>query len=309
MLHGQPGAAGDWDRVIAAIGDRVPALAIDRPGYDGELRPGGFADNARAVIERMDSDRIARATVVGLSFGAGVAAWLAAFYPDRVERAVLISPAATTDSLVPSDRLLAAPLIGPMVSAAVLATTGIVSLLPPARHRIATAWGLSEPYVRRAGARLLSPTTFRAFMVEQRALFKELPILEDALPRIIAPTTIVIGTRDAVVPPASNRRLAQMIGHSRLIEVEGAGHTLTATHPAQVAQAIVTAVLGSGAEQTSPDLAATVPDLAATAPDLAATAPGSHVPSSIEVQIPSTEPTPRPGSGGDDCQERASTTA
>ena len=38
LLHGQPGGAGDWDHVIAALDRQVRAIAIDRPGWDGQSR-------------------------------------------------------------------------------------------------------------------------------------------------------------------------------------------------------------------------------------------------------------------------------
>jgi pimeloyl-ACP methyl ester carboxylesterase len=35
LLHGQPGSARDWARLIATLGARASPLAPDRPGYDG----------------------------------------------------------------------------------------------------------------------------------------------------------------------------------------------------------------------------------------------------------------------------------
>src|ERR1019366_8324852 len=35
MLHGQPGGARDWERVIAALGPDTPAMPINRPGWGG----------------------------------------------------------------------------------------------------------------------------------------------------------------------------------------------------------------------------------------------------------------------------------
>ena len=50
LLHGQPGSASDWGGVISAIGDRAPAVALDRPGWDATSRASDLAGNAAAAI-------------------------------------------------------------------------------------------------------------------------------------------------------------------------------------------------------------------------------------------------------------------
>ena len=45
LLHGQPGNAGDWDRVRAAIAGRVPTIALDRPGWDQRSGPSDLRGN------------------------------------------------------------------------------------------------------------------------------------------------------------------------------------------------------------------------------------------------------------------------
>ena len=48
MLHGQPGGARDFDRVLPLLGG-LSVLVPDRPGYDGTPAE-GFLGNARAVV-------------------------------------------------------------------------------------------------------------------------------------------------------------------------------------------------------------------------------------------------------------------
>jgi pimeloyl-ACP methyl ester carboxylesterase len=207
LLHGQPGNARDWDAVIASIGTGANVLAVDRPGWDGSSAPGGFERSAEAALAALDLAQADSATVVGYSYGAGVAAWIAARHPERVERLVLVSPAANTASLTLVDRLLALPLVG---------------------HAASVALGS-----------LRSPRTARSFYVEQRSLIRDLSALEAALHRISAPTTIVIGTSDTVVPPRSARLLAAQIGSSELIDVPGGHHLLIAEIPARLAEIIL----------------------------------------------------------------------
>lgn len=239
LLHGQPGGASDWDPVVAEIRGRCDTLAIDRPGYDGHSPPGGIAHSAHAALGELDEAGIERTTLVGVSFGGAVAAWLAAHHPERVGALLLVSPAANPESLLPVDRMLAAPFIGPATSAGLLFSAGLLTLAHPVRQQLARAWGISEPHLRRTGTRLLHRETINAFVVEQRSLFDELPALGAELGSIVAPTTIVIGTRDTIVPPAANHRLAQQIPGSRVVEIEGARHSLCVTHPHEIAELIV----------------------------------------------------------------------
>lgn len=241
LLHGQPGSARDWGLVVSAIGGRARCLAIDRPGWDGVSAPGGVARSAEAAVRALDRDGIDRAAVAGLSFGGGVAAWLAAEHPDRVAGLVLISPAANTASLQPVDRLLALPVAGYAVSAGLLAGAGVGLASRRVRRRLEGAFALPDDYLRSAGRRLRKPAAWEAFVVEQRALLRELPRLEERLGRIRAPTTVVVGTADTVVPLEAGRQLAEQIPGAELVEIEGGHHVLPAEHPERLAELILRA--------------------------------------------------------------------
>lgn len=239
LLHGQPGSARDWERVQAAIGQRARTLAIDRPGWDGGSPAADLEGNARAALAALDGAGIERATVVGHSFGGGVAAWIAARYPQRVGALVLVAPTANAAALYRLDRWLAAPLIGEVASAVTLSITGVLLSAGVVRRRLARELALGDRYLRWSARRLLEPSAWRAFTVEQRALVRDLPALELQLGRISAPTTIVAGSRDLVVPPSSLRELNGQIPGSRLRMIERAGHLLP-LRQADVLAALVT---------------------------------------------------------------------
>jgi pimeloyl-ACP methyl ester carboxylesterase len=238
LLHGQPGAAADWEPLRAAVGDARPTLAIDRPGWDGRSAVTDLAGNARAALAAMDGAGIQRATVVGHSLGAAVAAWLACTAPARVGRLVLVSPAVNTDSLGAIDYLLAAPVIGWLASVGAMAGGGLVLGARPVRRWVAEATALDDRYLRVAGRMLLAPVAWRAFVREQRFLVRDLPALERRLSGISAPTTVVAGTGDHVVPIAAARRLTRQIRDAALVEIEHAGHLLHVQHAGRLAEII-----------------------------------------------------------------------
>jgi len=240
LLHGQPGAAADWEPLRGALGDAVRAIAIDRPGWDRRTAVADLAGNAGAACAALDRAEFARATVVGHSLGAAVAAWLACTRPERVGRLVLIAPAANTDSLGAVDYLLAAPVVGWLASVGAMAGGGLVLGARPLRRWVAEATALDDRYLRDAGRMLLAPRAWRAFVREQRFLVRDLPILERRLTGIAAPTTIVAGTGDHVVPIAAVRRLAHQIPGAELVMVEHAGHLLHVQHANRLAEIITT---------------------------------------------------------------------
>lgn len=238
LLHGQPGAAAEWERVRASIGDGRLTLAFDRPGWDRRSAVRDLAGNASAARAVLDQAGADRATVVGHSLGAAIAAWLAWSSPERVGGLVLIAPAANVDSLSAGDYLMAAPVIGWLASIGAMAGGGLLLGAGPVRRWVADATALDDRYLRAAGRTLLSPYTWRSFVREQRLLLRDLPALERRLGQISAPTTVLTGTADSVVPIGAARRLAAQIPGAELVEIEHAGHLLHQHHASEVARVI-----------------------------------------------------------------------
>jgi pimeloyl-ACP methyl ester carboxylesterase len=241
LLHGQPGTAADWDGVVAGLGGRADVVAVDRPGYDGSPAE-DLAGNARAALAALDARAASPAIVAGHSLGAAVAAWLAVTHPDRVAALVLAAPAANVAALYRLDRWLAAPLAGELAAAASLGGLGAALAIGPLRRRIATATGLQDAYLGAAGRVARRPAVWRAYASEQRTLVRELPELERRLVRIAAPTTIIAGGGDRIVPAAATCRLCRQIPGARLQISSGAGHLVPQRDPDAVAAAILAAL-------------------------------------------------------------------
>jgi pimeloyl-ACP methyl ester carboxylesterase len=187
----------------------------------------------------LDAQGIARATIVGHSFGGAAACWLAAHAPERVSALVLAAPSANAASLYRMDRWLAAPVGGPIASAASLAATGLALRPRRARRRLAARLGVDENYLEESGRVLRTRWAWRSFVTEQRVLVSQLPELESHLGGISAPTAIVVGTEDRIVAPRAARQLAAEIPGARLSLVDGAGHLLPLLAPGPLAELIL----------------------------------------------------------------------
>jgi pimeloyl-ACP methyl ester carboxylesterase len=227
LLHGQPGTAGDWAGVAAALREAgLQVIAPDRPGYGRSTVPaGGFEHNARAMADLLDQP----AVVAGYSWGAGVALAMAERQPDKVKALVLVCPVTPSGRLGRLDRLLAGRRAGPLMARAGFLGASAALAVPPLRRRIA-------PLVPGADASRWPELTraWRTFWVEQRALVDELPGLATGFD---VPATFVVGERDHVTDPAEARAYAATLG-AEVVEVADAGHLLPMQRPAEVAGAI-----------------------------------------------------------------------
>lgn len=246
FLHGQPGGGHDWERVRAALGDDVPALAIDRPGWSPGSAPADLAGNARAALAAIEAHGAQQATVVGHSLGAAVAAWLAAEHPEHVRALVLAAPAANCGALVPLDYFLARPLAGEVVGAPVMAGASLALAWTAVRRRLAGLVGVDERYLRDTARGWRRPAAWRAFAADQRMLVRDLPALEARLGSIRTPTTIVAGSADRVVPLSSAGALRDAIPGAQLQVLPGAGHLLTQRNAPDLARIIRASMNGAG---------------------------------------------------------------
>jgi pimeloyl-ACP methyl ester carboxylesterase len=255
LLHGQPGSPADWLPLAGRLPAQLHAVAADRPGYGSSpLAAGGFAANARALLDDLDARGVRRAVLVGHSYGGGVALSAASLAPERVAAVVLLA------SIGPGcvngwDRLLAAPGAGQLCALVAWRLTPWM-----ARARLAR--------IRRRRGRPLRPDEhvnwqvwghaggeyrplWRTFLTEQRALLRELGELESAIPSVQAPVLLLADPEDTQVPIGTARRLVQTLPDARLQLVQGAGHQLPRRAPDVVADAIVT-FLATVEERSSP---------------------------------------------------------
>lgn len=241
LLHGQPGTGGDWEHVIPRLADRYTVVVPDRPGYGASGgRATGFAGNARAAVDLLDRLSLARAVFVGHSWAGGVALAAAIADPERVAGVVLVSSVGPGEHLGWSDRILAAPLIGDALAVATIGGLGLV--LGRSRVQSLADRHLSgrphEAVVALTRLTRGGSLVGRSFVTEQRALLDELEELGPGLGAITAPTAVVHGLADHLVPSSVAEGLAAAIPGADLRLVPGVGHLLPHARPEEVASAV-----------------------------------------------------------------------
>jgi pimeloyl-ACP methyl ester carboxylesterase len=198
--------------------------------------------NARAALAALDARGVRQALVVGHSLGGAIAAWLAAVHPERVTALVLAAPAANRAALYAVDRWLAAPVAGEIAGSVAMAGVGLALAMPWLRRRVSAGTGIDESYLVGIRQAALNPGAWRAYAREQRTLVHDVPELELRLGAITAPTTIVAGAGDRIVPARAAQMLAGQIPGARLLVSEHAGHLLPQRDPQLLADAILAAL-------------------------------------------------------------------
>jgi pimeloyl-ACP methyl ester carboxylesterase/uncharacterized membrane protein YbhN (UPF0104 family) len=253
LLHGQPGSAADWHQVAERLPAQLHSVAADRLGYGSSPRPaGGFAANARAVIDDLDASGIDRAVLVGHSFGGGVAMSAASLAPERVEAVVLLASVGPGCANV-WDKVLAASGTGPLCALVAWKLTPWIARarLGIARRRAGRSLRPDEHVNWQVWAHKgnASGALWRTFLTEQRALLRELDDLERALPAVGVPVLVLADPQDTLIPVATGRRLARSLPHARLQLIDGAGHHLPRRAAGTVADAISAFLAAMDTEQ------------------------------------------------------------
>jgi pimeloyl-ACP methyl ester carboxylesterase len=81
---------------------------------------------------------------------------------------------------------------------------------------------------------------WRSFVAEQRTLVREIGAVEVSLGSVRAPTIVISGAWDLVVPPSVSASIAAAIPGSELVSVARTGHFVPRDAPDVVATAVRT---------------------------------------------------------------------
>jgi len=181
----------------------------DLPGMGRSLRPPEPLDVpglARALIDYLDQVGVERPTFVGNSLGCPIIIEVASTFPDRIDRAVLVSPAGG-----PNNQPLARALRQ-------MAMDGVRE--PPSMLPIA-----ARDYLRFG-----VPRTISLFLAMTR--YPTLERLED----LTVPTLVVAGTRDPLVNH-DRVHVLSVLPHVQAVRISGA-HALNYSRPQVLAELI-----------------------------------------------------------------------
>jgi pimeloyl-ACP methyl ester carboxylesterase len=208
LLHGLAGSARWWHRNVPALADRYRVLLPELVGF-GRSRAMGRLPPVSATADLLDAwmgaMRLDRVHLVGHSMGGQISIHLASRHPDRLHRLVLVDAAGIPRPLTPRNALRFAMEVGP------LWRWGDPRFLPTVVRDALTA-----------GPRSVVAAVWHILSDDVRPLLK----------KITAPTLVVWGERDNLLPLAHAAEIRDHIPHARLAVLGGAGHNPMVDRPA-----------------------------------------------------------------------------
>jgi pimeloyl-ACP methyl ester carboxylesterase len=222
FVHGMLASSATWQAVLGPAAAGRPAIAVDLPGSGFSDRPWPWdysvAGQGRALAGYLEARGIERASIVGNSLGGAAAMVLACERPDLVASLVLVDPA-TPEAKIPwTIRAVRARGLGEVALA--LATRPVVAY--GLRHRLyADGRRVTDDVIDDAWRPLGIPGTRRAALVAVRSNPRDYLGIEAG---IRAPTLILWGAGDRLLPASEGNRLASRIAGSRLALIPEAGH-------------------------------------------------------------------------------------
>jgi pimeloyl-ACP methyl ester carboxylesterase len=222
-------ATGWWRTVpiLAEAGFQV--LAFDNRGVgrsDRSAGPYSVAMMAADAIAVLAAAEVQRSHVYGISLGGMIAQEIALAYPDRLDRLVL---GATTPG-GPNSAPVAQATLAFFQRRGQMPAEEAVWASVPYNYAARTRAGHGDRIAEDIQQRLRFPIEPEPYAAQLAAGLGHDAF--DRLGQIAAPTLVVHGLEDEMVPPANGRLLADAIPGARVVEFTGAAHLYPTDEPA-----------------------------------------------------------------------------
>ena len=246
LLHGLGCDHTTWTPVIDTLARHYTVIAPDLLGHGRSDKPradysvGGYANGMRDLITCLGIDKV---TVVGHSFGGGVAMQFAYQFPERTERLVLVASGGLGPEVSPLIRAISTPGFHPAMT---------LLTLPGVRH------------VGKAGLRGLSriPISHTRDLDEVAEIYDSFkdPAARHAIRHVVKavvdwrgqvismadrayltqnmPIAVLWGDRDQVIPVSHAERVASLAPTARVEVIPNAGHFPHKDHPQRFAKLV-----------------------------------------------------------------------
>lgn len=222
LVHGLGSSAFVWIKVLVRLGRTHHVVAPDLPGYGKSPLPQGrdhqTVDELVAGLGDLLGSAVTKGSVVlvGQSLGGWIAAKTARRFPERIGQLVLVNSAGI---LYPGIEDLQS-LLRPTTRQEVYAFWARMWYRVPRYYR---------PFWRSSAANLTTPAV-RGFL----ASLRKQDFINEDLPRLSMPVSILWGRADRFIPPANVDLLVEALGSTRVHWIAKCGHIPAMEAPGEV---------------------------------------------------------------------------
>ena len=232
MVHGFAANLDAWEPWVARLGRDHRIVTLDLPAHGLTTTPPGYQVSTAGQVEVVDqltrALRIDRFALAGNSMGGGVAWNYALAHPERVGALILVDSA----GMPPPAKAGAKKRDGPPAVFVIMRNPVGRAILKRIDPRPLATPGLKQAYIDRS---LVTPALVDRYVELARAPgHRELllsaqtrprsPVTPAAFQAIRAPTLVLHGEADTVIPVEAGKALAAAIPGAKLIVYPGVGH-------------------------------------------------------------------------------------
>jgi len=237
LIHGFGASSYSWRHIIEPLAQKYRVITIDLKGFGESPKPRddlySVYEQARLVRNFILENNLKNVHIIGHSYGGGVAlvtsVYLSASHPNLQSSLVLIDSIAYPQDLPDFVKVLATPILGPLVIYAIPNTTQVKSLLEKVYFNDALipqsaidhyAGNLSKPnakYATLTTARQMLPTDLQQF--------------SDNYANLTIPTLIIWSRDDEIVPLTIGERLHEDLPNSKMVVLNNVGHAIQEEKP------------------------------------------------------------------------------
>jgi pimeloyl-ACP methyl ester carboxylesterase len=236
LIHGLGGDLHVWDSEAAVFSRHHRVLRFDVRGCGASDKPPGpyspalFARDIDALLAGL---HIPAAHVLGISMGGVIAQRLALDFPARVRSLVLVS----TSSEVKQHAIAMWQWLADLIE-----REGFDASTADASRAFSPAFAAAHPEVVAEIGRRNAANDPRAYAAAARAV-SDYNWTEE-LRRVVAPTLILQGLEDQLTPPGGAVKMSRVLPRSRLLMINGAGHSLPLEQPSLFHNAVLAFLAG-----------------------------------------------------------------
>jgi pimeloyl-ACP methyl ester carboxylesterase len=212
LLHGWGASIQSMWPIYQYLAPTHAVYALDFPGFGASEQPPeawGVGDYLRLLLDWLEALQVSRATFLGHSFGGRVSIMLAAKYPERVKRLILVDSAGIRPKRTARYYMRT---YFYKATKRVIALPGIRRWQPQLRKRLLKLLDAEDYGNATPGP--MQGTFIRVVNEDLRPLLKQ----------IKAPSLLLWGSDDQDTPVSDGKIMEQEISDAGLVVFQGAGH-------------------------------------------------------------------------------------